>query len=75
MSMRVRAKVRPRAQQNKISDLGDNFFEISVKALPVRGQANREVIKLLAERFGVTQGQVKLIVGGGGRMKLFDIDI
>jgi len=73
--MRVRAKVKPKARQNAVSDLGDNFFEISVKALPVRGEANRQVIRLLAKHFSVSQDQIKIVAGGSGRMKLFDIDI
>ena len=73
--MRVRVKAKPNARQNKISDLGDNFFEISVKSSPIKGQANREITGLLAEHFKINQSRIKIIAGRSGRLKLFDLDI
>ena len=73
--MRVRVKAKPNAKRNKISDLGDNFFEISVKSPPIKGRANKEIVSLLAEYFKINQSQIKMIVGRSARLKLFDLDI
>jgi uncharacterized protein (TIGR00251 family) len=41
----------------------DDIVKVRVSAKPIDGEANKEIIKLLAEHFKVPEGKVKIIRG------------
>lgn len=45
-----------------------------MKAPPVDGKANEEVVELLARRFEVKKSQVTVKSGASGRIKLIQIE-
>jgi hypothetical protein len=51
----------------------DGVFQVRVTAAPADGEANRAVIALLAEAFGVARSRVELVRGAASRDKLFRI--
>ena len=51
----------------------DGTFVVRVKAPPVDGKANAELIAVVAEHFGVRKAQVSIKSGASGRMKLVHI--
>jgi len=51
----------------------EDRFEARVKAKPQEGQANREVVQLLADYFQVSEERVKLLRGTKRRNKTFEI--
>jgi hypothetical protein len=65
----------PRAKQSKIEEIGENQLMISLKSPPVDGKANRELIKLLAKRYGVSDSAITIKSGLSSRQKLIDIDL
>jgi uncharacterized protein (TIGR00251 family) len=69
----VRVRVRPRAGKRAVavSDSGDLI--VSVLSPPEKGQANREVIELVARHFGLPVSRVKIVRGGGARLKLVEL--
>ena len=72
--MIVKIKVTPRASKNEIvGKMADGTVKIKLKAPPVGGKANEELIKFLAEEFGVEKGCVKIIRGKTGRKKTVEI--
>lgn len=49
-------------------------WRAELKSPPVDGKANAELIRLVAEHFGVPRSRVELVSGAGGRRKRVRID-
>ncbi len=71
--MKISVKVKPNARQEKIEKVNESHFLIRVKEKPQEGKANKAVIKVLSEYFGVPQSQVVLLKGQSSREKIFEI--
>jgi uncharacterized protein (TIGR00251 family) len=69
----IELKVKPNARASRLTEQPDGTFLAEVKAPPVEGRANAEVIGLVAEHFGVRRAQVSIRTGAGGRRKLVKI--
>lgn len=65
--------VQPGAKTTEITGLYDGVLKIRLNAPPVDGQANNRLQKYLAQLFGVSQRQVRLIRGEKNRRKIFEI--
>jgi hypothetical protein len=59
----VTVQVRTRASKPSIERLGPDEFRIKVSAPPVKGEANREVIKMIAGHFSVPATSVQIVKG------------
>ena len=70
--MKIRVKVKPNSRIEEVSQEGDSFI-VKVKEPPKEGKANRAVIKLLAEHFGVSQSQVKICSGFRSKNKVVEV--
>ncbi len=51
---------------------GDEI-SVSIKASPVRGKANRELVKKLAEYFDVSEDRIRIISGLASRKKIIEL--
>ncbi|MEX0919090.1 MAG: DUF167 domain-containing protein [Candidatus Paceibacterota bacterium] len=71
--MKIFVKVKAGKQIDSLEDLGDNNFIISVRARPVKGEANQAVTKILAEYFKISRSRVSLLSGAVSKIKVFDI--
>lgn len=72
--MDIFVKVKPASYEEKVEKIDDSHFVVSVKELPVKGQANWGVIRVLAEYFGVSQLKVRIISGQFSHQKMIRID-
>ena len=72
-SQLLQVRVQPKARRNEIVEQPDGRFRVRVTAAPEGGAANRAVIGLLAEAFGVAPSRVALVRGATSRDKLFRI--
>jgi len=70
--MKIQVRVKPNSKTEGVSREGDSFI-VQVKEPPKEGRANRAVIKLLAEHFGVPQSQVKILSGFKSKNKVVEI--
>ncbi len=70
--MKIQVKVKPNSRTEEVSREGDSFM-VKVKEPPKEGKANRAVIKLLAEFFGVPQSQVRISSGFMSRNKVIEV--
>jgi uncharacterized protein (TIGR00251 family) len=52
----------------------DGALVVALKAPPVDGKANAELVKLLAGALGVKKRAVRIASGHNGRRKVIDID-
>ncbi len=75
MSLLVTVRVQPGAQRTEVmGTMADGSLKVRLKAPPVRGEANRELVSLLAGRFGVAEAAVRIVRGHTSRIKLVSIE-
>jgi len=70
--LKIQVKVKPNSKTEEVSQEGDSFV-VKVKEPSKEGRANRAVVKLLAEHFGVPQSQVKILSGFKSKNKVVEI--
>jgi len=70
--VKIQVRVKPNSKTEEVSQEGDNFV-VKVKEPLKEGKANQAVIKLLAEHFGVPQGQVRILSGFKSKNKVIEI--
>lgn len=54
-------------------ELNGNEIKIGIKSKPIKGKANREIIKKLAEHFVVSSSQIVIKSGHKSKVKLIEI--
>jgi uncharacterized protein (TIGR00251 family) len=70
--MKIQVKVKPNSKTEEVSRKGDSFI-VKVKEPPKEGKANQAVTKLLAEHFGISQSQIRILSGFRSRNKVIEI--
>ena len=68
-SLTLTIKVKPNARQSVLEQLADGSWVAQLKAAPVEGQANQELIALVARHFGCAKAAVSIRSGATGHMK------
>ena len=63
-------RVQPRASKSGVTGELDGALKIRLASPPVEGEANEELIRLLAKLFGLPRQQVALISGQTSKNKL-----
>jgi uncharacterized protein (TIGR00251 family) len=72
-TMLLRVRVKPGARVSTLAQQDDGTWLAQLKAPPVDGKANAELIALVAAHFGVRRAQVSIKSGAGGRIKTIAI--
>ncbi|MCK5182484.1 MAG: DUF167 domain-containing protein [Dehalococcoidia bacterium] len=70
--MKIQVNVKPSSRTEEVNQEGDSFV-VKVKEPPKDGKANRAVIKLLAQHFGVPQSQVRILSGFRSTNKVVEV--
>ena len=69
-------KVRPQASKSEFKGaLEDGTLKFDLCAVPEEGEANEELIRFLAEEFGVPKKQIEILSGQTSRKKKVKISI
>lgn len=71
--MIIRVKVKPRARESSLAQTSDGTWLARVRARPIEGRANHELIALVAQHFGCAKQAVSIKSGESGRLKLVRI--
>ena len=71
--MLVKVTVIPGAKKNSIAVVAPDHYRVWVKAPPVKGQANKELIGLLADYFNTSASAIVIKRGMHSRNKLIEI--
>ncbi len=71
--MIVEARVSTNCPTSSVKEISPGVLKVRVKAKPVEGKANSEVIELLARHFGVKEISVKIIRGANSNKKTVEI--
>jgi hypothetical protein len=67
-------KVFPQSGKSEIVKYQDEVLRVNLKAVPEKGKANIELIKLLAKEFGQNKESIKILNGIASRTKLIKIN-
>ena len=71
----IQVKVKPNARVSALEEpQGGGPWTARVKSPPVDGKANKELVALVAERFGCRKSAVSIRRGASGRLKLVQIE-
>jgi len=71
--MRVKVKVITNAPKGEIILIAPDQLKVKLIARPEKGKANRELIELLADHFGVARSRVRIVRGERSREKVIEI--
>ncbi len=69
----LQVKAKPGARVSALTRQNDGTWLAQLKAPPVDGKANAELVALVAATFGCRKSEVEIKAGAGGRMKLVRI--
>jgi hypothetical protein len=70
----LRVKVKPKARISLLVQGPDGTWLAKLKAPPVDGKANEELVSLVAEHFKCRKAAVSIKSGASGRIKLVEIE-
>lgn len=71
--VRLHLFIQPQASKNEVIGEHNGELKIKIKAPPIEGKANTEVIAFMAKLFGVAKREVTLIRGEQSRHKTVEI--
>lgn len=71
--IRVRIHAIPNARETKILIEPGGAITMRVNAPPVKGKANREIVKWLSKRLRRPGSHVRIVAGLGSHLKVVDI--
>ena len=71
----IRVQVKPNARVSSLARGGEGIWIAQVKATPVDGKANAELIALVATKFECRKSAVQIRSGASGRIKLVRIAV
>jgi len=54
-------------------EVNENQINIGIKSKPVKGQANKEIIKKLAKYFGISSSLIQIKTGHKSKEKIIEI--
>lgn len=72
-NMKIFVKARLSAKKEKIEKISETNFVVWVKEPPIKGKANRAIVKAIAGYFNVAPSRVVLVAGSSSRQKIFEI--
>lgn len=72
--MFLEIKVQTRCGENSVEPLETGLYKVRVKAPPSKGEANKAVIKVIADFFNIPQSRVEIVRGHKTSRKLVLIE-
>ncbi len=71
----LQIKVKPRAKVSELLQTPDGTWIAKIKAPPVDGKANEELVALVAEKFKCSKAAVAIKAGASSRIKIVQVAI
>jgi uncharacterized protein YggU (UPF0235/DUF167 family) len=71
----IQVKVKPNSRLSALEQSADGGWFAQIKAAPIDGKANEELIALVANRFNCRKSAVSIKSGASGRLKLVRIEL
>ena len=71
----LQVKVKPNARASSLTQSSEGTWLAQLKAAPVDGKANQELVALVAAHFRCAKSAVSIKRGASGRLKLVQVDL
>lgn len=71
--MRIYVKVIPRSSKNEVVKIAEGEYKVKLTAPPVDGHANKMLLDILSDYFGVSKSSLQIIGGKSTRVKIVEI--
>ena len=71
----LQVKVKPGARASVLKQDEAGLWSAQLKAPPIDGRANEELIALVAKHFGCAKSAVSIKSGAGARVKLVKVEV
>lgn len=74
--MKCKIKVIPNARVSEVvGEMADGTLKVRIHAVPEKGKANTELVRLLALHYGVSKSSVSVVRGFTLQQKIVEIKI
>lgn len=73
--MKIKVKVNAGSKTASVSKRADGMLCVKVDVLPQKGKANKRLMEILSEHFGVAKSEISIIHGAGESVKLIEINL
>lgn len=73
--MYIKIKVTAGAKKEKLNQISEDHFEISVREKAERNMANSRIREMIADFFGVSVGKTKIISGHHSPGKILSVEV
>jgi uncharacterized protein YggU (UPF0235/DUF167 family) len=70
----IRVRVKPRSSVSAFEQSDDGSYVARLKSAPVDGEANKELVALVARHFGCSRSAISIKSGATARTKLLTIE-
>jgi uncharacterized protein (TIGR00251 family) len=70
----ITVKVIPKASKSEVIGWENDLLKIRLKAVPEKGEANEELVRVLADYFDIPKSQITIIRGHKSRTKTVQIE-
>jgi len=71
--MRFFVKVKAKSKKEEIKRIDKEHFRVWVKEPPIKGRANKAVVKLFAEFFNIPKLKVMIVSGEKSKEKIVEV--
>ncbi|MFH1714347.1 MAG: DUF167 domain-containing protein [Candidatus Nealsonbacteria bacterium] len=71
--MLIRVKVFPSSKKEEILKTANGGFKVRVKEKPIKGLANKGVVRALSAYFKISESKIRLVKGFRKRNKMFEV--
>jgi len=71
---KITVKIIPRASKNEIVGELAGMLKIKLKAPPVDGEANKELIKFLSKEWKIPKSKIRIAKGETSKIKILEIE-
>jgi uncharacterized protein (TIGR00251 family) len=72
-AVRISVHVRPRSSKSGLGGVREGALEVRLTSPPVDGEANAELVKLVARALDVRRDDVEIVTGQSGRNKVLEV--
>lgn len=75
MSINIKVTVTPNAKKETIIEMDPKVLAICVREKTEQNQANKRMLELVADHFGVHSRKVRIMTGHRSRSKILTVDL
>ncbi len=72
--MRLKVLIHPNSRMERV-ERHEGYMEVWIREPARRGKANKRLVEVVAEHFGIRRSKVRIVEGFTSREKVLEIDL